>query len=104
LATHPDDEFRNGDEAVALAKRALRLAKSNPAAKAKILDTLAAAYAEQKEFPAAIYTAQQASDLARQNHQEGFAERTAMKIRLYEHRTPYRENPVPPVPKMMYFP
>lgn len=61
LATCPDDSVRSGDEAVAMARRAMSASEDhNPAA----LGTLAAAYAEAGDFDRASETAQEAIDLA----------------------------------------
>ncbi len=52
-ATHPDPRFRNAVEAVALATRAVELARDD----VNSLDTLAAAYAEAGRFSEAVQTA-----------------------------------------------
>src|SRR5206468_11306229 len=54
LATHPDTEFRNGAQAVALADRACEMTSHN---NPLYLGTLAAAYAEAGQFEKAIATA-----------------------------------------------
>lgn len=61
LATSADADLRNGREAVALARRAARLAGGeNPG----VLRTLAAALAEDNQFTEAIATAERGEDLA----------------------------------------
>jgi len=61
LATCPEREIRNGNEAIRLAERASRLtAGENPS----VMDTLAAAQAETGDFAAAIRTIQRAITLA----------------------------------------
>ena len=57
LATNPNASFRNGAEAVALAKRAVELSGGS---EPMFLDTVAAAYAEAGRFPEALRTARQA--------------------------------------------
>ena len=62
LATHPDGKFRRGEDAMLLATRADQLTGSkNP----DVLDALAAAQAEQKQFDDAAETAANAAKLAR---------------------------------------
>jgi len=56
LATQPEPQFRNGPEATHLAQRAVTLTGENP----RMLDTLAAAYAEAGQFADAVATAQSA--------------------------------------------
>ena len=53
-ATHPDPKFRDGGEAVILARRAVGLTPGDP----DYLGTLAAAYAEAGRFAEAVQTAQ----------------------------------------------
>ena len=61
LATYPDDKFRNGKRAVELAEWACKVTSYKIP---KLLDTLAAAYAEEKRFTEAIETATKALELA----------------------------------------
>ncbi|MGA2243313.1 MAG: tetratricopeptide repeat protein, partial [Verrucomicrobiota bacterium] len=61
LATSPDDELRNGAEAVRLAERACELTQNR---EPLFLGTLAAAYAESGRFPEAVATAEKAGQLA----------------------------------------
>ena len=53
-ATHPDPKFRDGGEAVILARRAVGLTPGDP----DYLGTLAAAYAEAGRFAEAVQTVQ----------------------------------------------
>jgi tetratricopeptide (TPR) repeat protein len=55
-ATHPDARYRDGEQAVALGKRAVGLLPDDPA----MMDTLAAAYAETGQFSEAITVTQRA--------------------------------------------
>ncbi|HEX3869765.1 MAG TPA: hypothetical protein VHV77_04985, partial [Pirellulales bacterium] len=73
LATCPDDEFRDGREALASATRACELTKWKAWG---FLDTLAAAQAECGEFDSAVETQQKAIDLAPDH------ERADLKSRL----------------------
>ena len=61
LATSPDDELRNGAEAVRLAERACELTHHG---EPLFIGTLAAAYAEAGRFPEAVTTAEKAERLA----------------------------------------
>ena len=61
LATCPNSSLRNGARAVELAKQASQLSGGNDPI---ILNTLAAAYAEDRQFPRAVETARQALRLA----------------------------------------
>ena len=86
-ATHPDPKYRDGRQAVILARRAVELASNNPSA----LDTLAAAYAEAGRFAEAVETARQALDLALQQNKQSQAESIRSTIRLYQAGTPFHE-------------
>jgi tetratricopeptide (TPR) repeat protein len=89
LATSPDDQARNGPEAVKLAEKAADLTgRRQPA----ILNTLAAAYAESGRFDEALATARQALDLAKQLNRTNLFPRIEQAITLYQARTPVREN------------
>jgi len=86
LATNPKASVRNGDEAVELASRAVKLSGAkDPAA----LDTLAAAYAEAGRFPDAVQTARLALALA----PAPLAEDLKARITLYEANRPFRDKP-----------
>ncbi len=89
LATDMDDRLRNGSEAVELAKRAMALsAQPQPEA----LDTLAAAYAETGDFPAAIATTERAIALARANGPAGLVPQLEVRLRLYRSGLPFHED------------
>ncbi len=89
-ATYPDPRFRDGAQAVTLARRAVELSPSD----ANSLGILAAAYAEAGQFAAAVRTAHQAVDLARQQKQPATADSVQAKIRkFYEAGRPYHEPP-----------
>jgi tetratricopeptide (TPR) repeat protein len=90
FATYPDKTIRDGRRAVELAEKAVNLPGGNAP---MILRTLAAAYAEQGEFPKAIETAQRALELATMQNEPSLAETMRNEIELYRARSPYREMP-----------
>jgi tetratricopeptide (TPR) repeat protein len=66
LATHPDPVRRNGTLAIAYAQKANDLSSSKNAA---YMDTLAAAYAETRQFDRAIAIAKESLAIANENNQ-----------------------------------
>jgi tetratricopeptide (TPR) repeat protein len=87
LATSPVDAVRSSTEAVQIARYVCeRTGRKLP----QTLDTLAAAYASDNQFEAAIATAQEALALARDKQQADTAERIENRLRLYQQRQPYR--------------
>jgi protein O-mannosyl-transferase len=93
LAACPDASVRNGNEAIALAQKAVALSHGQEPG---FISTLAAAYAEAGHFPEAIRIAQQAIDIAAQQNKPTVVESIRAKLRLYEANTPYRELPPKP--------
>lgn len=90
LASYPDESIRNGKRAVELAERAVAL----PGGDAPIvLRTLAAAYAENNDFPKATTTVQRAIDLATGQGNGSLAETLRHELELYQAQKPYRESP-----------
>ena len=88
LATSSDGSIRNGGEALAYAVRAVEL----PGGKiARVLDAMAAAYAEKGQFANAVLTARRALAQAGQEKQDALAAAIAGRIRLYESEQAYRE-------------
>lgn len=87
MATSPDDELRNGQEAARLAQQACQ-SKSQSAA---YLDTLAAAYAEIGDFPQAIRTAESALKHARQDQKPQLERQIEQRIKLYRSGQPFRD-------------
>ena len=79
LATSPNAALRNGDEAVVLAKQAVELG----GAEWRLLDTLAAAYAEAGRFPEAAETAQEALELASRQQSPSLIDGLRAQIALY---------------------
>lgn len=93
LATHQDAKFRDGAEAVNLAARACELTGwKNP----EVLDTLAAAYGESRQFDKAVEIAQKAHSLAVAAGTEQ-ADGIGNRLELYRASQPYREALMPTV-------
>jgi len=88
LATAPDASVRDGKAAVNLAQRAAQLSGEPPA---NVLDTLAAAYAENRQFADAIATAERALAQARDEGQTELTQQLELRLDLYRHGQPYRE-------------
>jgi protein O-mannosyl-transferase len=89
LATSPNASVRNGAKAVQLAERANRLSGGNDPI---ILHTLAAAYAENRQFPEAVEAAQRALELADANGITALAESLRSKIALYQAGAAYHDS------------
>ena len=88
LAAAPDSATRDGAQAVALARRASRMAGDmNPL----ILRTLAAAYAEAGDFSSAIETAARGADYATKQHNAFLADELRRNMTLYEEKTPLHD-------------
>lgn len=92
LATSPDAALRNGPEAIRLAEHGCTVTnRRNP----RLLDTLAAAYAEAGRFPEAISVAQEALALVGTTGDETAAKRTENLLRYFQSGRPFHENPLP---------
>jgi tetratricopeptide (TPR) repeat protein len=91
LATHPQENFRNGSEAVRLAERAFELRRE-----ARYCGTLDAAYAEAGRFDEAIVNANKTRELALAAGQTEIAEAAEKRLTLYRSGKPFRQNPVSP--------
>ena len=91
LATHPDPNIRQPEEAIRLVKHAYDLYK-RPSV--HLLDTLAAAHAAAGRFDLALEIANSALALASLNQNEKLAERIRLRIDLYKHSKPYLQPPV----------
>lgn len=88
LATASETKFRNGEEALRIAKTVCeKTANRSPGA----LDALAAAYAENRRFEEAVQTAQQAQKLAVAEGQRQLANQIQARVQLYKSKKPYRE-------------
>ncbi len=87
-ATAPEASVRNGAEAVELARWAVLLSRGR---EPNILRTLAAAYAENGQFPQAVQTAHMAMSLATQRKQQPLAESLHAQLSCYQSGKPFRE-------------
>ena len=90
LATDPRTELRDGPEAVKLASRAAALTGTN---NVRVLDTLAAAYAEAGRFTEAAATARQAQSAAAAQGQATLADGIQQRLESYIANQAYREDP-----------
>ncbi|MFZ0747606.1 MAG: tetratricopeptide repeat protein [Terracidiphilus sp.] len=90
LATAPDESVRNGANAVSLAENANNLA---PGDDPDVLDTLAAAYAENGQFAQAVASATRAVDLANERGNSPLAAAIRGRLLLYKSKRPYRSEP-----------
>lgn len=86
LATDPRSEWRNGAEAVRLATRAGELAGTNDV---RVLDTLAAAYAETGRFAEATDVIQKAITLAEAVKATNSITEFRRRLDLYQNQKPY---------------
>jgi tetratricopeptide (TPR) repeat protein len=101
LATYPNEEFRNGKEAVELAETACKqVGVDSP----EFLDTLAAAYAESGDFAKAVANATKAADIALKAGRVAQSEELSKRLDQYKAGQPYHveptkppESPAPPV-------
>jgi tetratricopeptide (TPR) repeat protein len=85
-ATCPEAEIRNGKEAVELALKACELSEWKDWG---IIDTLAAAYAEQGDFDRAIKYQKQVLQIGKSSNDY---DKIKQHLALYEQHTPYRED------------
>jgi Tfp pilus assembly protein PilF len=90
LATAPDDDLRNGVEAVKLAEKASSLP---PVDGLCVPGTLAAAYAEAGRFSEAIATAEDAVATEENTGQPRFAAMNRQLLQLYRQGQPFHERP-----------
>lgn len=88
LATARDARFRDGKEAVKLAKRACEMAPNEDPA---TIDVLAGAQAEAGCFEQASATARQAEKLALEQGRTGLARTIGRRLELYENGQPFRD-------------
>jgi tetratricopeptide (TPR) repeat protein len=88
LAASPDDELRNGAEAVRLAEHACKLTHYG---EPLFIGTLAAAYAECGRFPEAVTTAEKAEQLAASAGLSAVAAKNRRLLELYRAGKPYHE-------------
>ena len=88
LATAPEDSLRDGSRAVQLAQQAVRISGGRIPI---VFRTLAAAYAENQQFPQAIETAQQGLELANKQGNFALAAELQGSIALYQANRPLRD-------------
>lgn len=86
LATCPDAKARDGAQAVKLAKQACDATSWD---ESYIIDTLAAAYAEDGDFTSAVKYQKQAMDKAPGSQKDDYASR----LKQYQAKKPFREDP-----------
>jgi protein O-mannosyl-transferase len=87
LATSPDARVRDGTSALDLARRAAGFSGNSP----NVLDTLAAAYAENGQFADAVATGERALAVAREGGHAELVPQIELRLQLYRERQPYRE-------------
>jgi protein O-mannosyl-transferase len=88
LATDPDPNLRNGQEAVQLAEQACQLTQRR---QAQFLGTLDAGYAELGNYAEALATAREAIALARKANQPQVVQAAQERTKLYLQGLPYRQ-------------
>jgi tetratricopeptide (TPR) repeat protein len=92
LATCPIDALRDGAEALRLARK---LERATAGRHANVLDTLAAALAEQGRFSEAVETIDRAINLGEVVGKDGVAKELKQRRDLYAANRPYRLPPAP---------
>jgi tetratricopeptide (TPR) repeat protein len=90
LATCPETSLRDGGRSVQLAQQAEQLAGSESP---QMLDTLAAAYAEERRFGEAVETAKRALNLTATQNNQPLTEAIQARLKLYENNASYYEKP-----------
>jgi Tfp pilus assembly protein PilF len=90
LATQPDPQLRDGQQALDLAERACRLTEYK---QAFMVGTLAAAYAEAGRLPEAVATAEKAKAIAEKAEDKVVVAMNVKLLALYRSGQPYRETP-----------
>jgi tetratricopeptide (TPR) repeat protein len=91
LATHPDEKYRDGPEALRLARQVVQQTGGD---KPFFLDLLAAAQAECGQFEESVATARQAKALAQAANDVTLAAEIENRLLKYESKEAYRELPV----------
>jgi len=91
LATHPDPNVRDPEEALTLAQRASQLTNHRSTG---TLDALAAAWAANGQFDEAVSAAEKALWVASHTREKELAGRVTERLRSYRDRKPYTEDPV----------
>ena len=95
LATHPDERWRHGEEALRLAKQAVDLVDRHDPGRLLVFvgvrDTLAAAYAENGQFDQAMAFIEEAITLAVELNNQEMASELRTRLEYYRKQQPYRE-------------
>ena len=89
FSTNGDKDIRDGKKAVEMAEKAYRLSDGRDPF---VLDTLAAAYAEEGRFIEAMEAARRGMDMALRSGENGIAEEIKERLELYKSNRPYRED------------
>lgn len=89
LASHKDEKYRNGKEALVLAKELCKITRNG---QPRALDALAAAYAETGKFNEAVHTARRALKMALQFGPNELISDLKKRLRLYQDKRPYRQS------------
>jgi tetratricopeptide (TPR) repeat protein len=90
LATHPDPEVRDANEALRLAEQASELTGNrNPT----VLDTLAAAYAARGQFSLAASVEEKALTFAERTQDNEFTMEIGKRLELYKDKKSFIQNP-----------
>lgn len=87
LATCPEAEYRDGNKAVELSLKLLKVNENDPTN----LDNLAAAYAEIGDFSAAILTQQKAIEALKMSAELTKTDEFLQRLQTYEQKRAYRE-------------
>ena len=90
LATDPNEEIRDPNEAVQLGERARALTRGRDV---QVLDVLAAAYASDRQYTKAVETTEGAYKMAKRMRNNDLAGQIEERLRLYRQGFPYREDP-----------
>jgi tetratricopeptide (TPR) repeat protein len=88
LATSPDAGIRNGEQAMTFATRAMQYSARKDA---RLLDILAAAYAEKGDFDEAMYIEGEAVDAASMENQPAVMREMLARHALYLSHRPFRD-------------
>lgn len=89
LSSHENERYRDGKEALDLAKKLCKITRNNqPLA----LDALAAAYAETGRFNEAVFTVRKALKITLQFGPNELISSLKKKLSLYQNKRPYRQS------------